>query len=246
MKKKHEQSIINIFKSLFEKKCREYGYKHVSTSLDGQDELLGADYIFSETTKFILVEFKYTDKEINSEKKKPLRKKLCERLRDNIKEDCDKFIKEGCDKLSLHLNCHFISFRKANHLYINNYVGRVCNPVFNIKVVGSNKDILVPEFINCLLKNGSHGLNFEQFEMYVKWLLCIARDDDGTIELIVYDDDSTNYMVECNNLNDLYEFILKLKGNKPNTPAPDEPAPDEPAPDEPINKNTRKNRRLKR
>ena len=60
MKRQHEQSIIDAFKKIFDLKCSQLGEDvYLSASLDGQDNHLGADYLFSLDTKFILIEFKY-------------------------------------------------------------------------------------------------------------------------------------------------------------------------------------------
>ena len=65
MKRQHEQSIIDVFKEIFSSKCKQLGENfHISASLDGQDNHLGADYLFSVKTKFILIEFKYEKKNI--------------------------------------------------------------------------------------------------------------------------------------------------------------------------------------
>jgi hypothetical protein len=67
MRKKHEQSVIDSFSNFFLTKGQSRGKTTNRLSLDGQDSILGADYIFTENSNFALVEFKYEDRDLKSE-----------------------------------------------------------------------------------------------------------------------------------------------------------------------------------
>ncbi len=102
MKKKHEKSIIDAFSSHFLKKGKSLGKNTNRFSLDGQDAILGADYIFTESTKFALVEFKYEEPDLMTEGGKELRHTLC------LKLEIEKI------RQNQSLQCHYIAWSKKN------------------------------------------------------------------------------------------------------------------------------------
>lgn len=228
MKRQHEQSIIDAFKEIFYLKCNQLGEAvYLSASLDGQDNHLGADYLFSLDTKFILIEFKYEKGDIKDEKNKLLRKCLCESF-DLEKEYIDK------DKFNKHIQCHFISwsdkYNNDRKIFIGNYAEFVCLPVFGIvtpckkNVQEKEASIFIEDFI---LSKQKIGLTFNDFNLYIEWLLetCSSLDSDNrSIELIISNPNNPTILSEFNNLHELNNFILELKRNnldsKPDYPKP--------------------------
>ena len=215
MKRQHEQSIIDVFKEIFSFKCKQLGEKfHISASLDGQDNHLGADYLFSVKTKFILIEFKYEKKNIKDEENKFLRKCLCEYF--NLE---NRYFYEN--EFNKHIQCHFISwsekFNSKREIFIGNYARFVCFPVFGIKtpckenIQEEKASIFIEYFI---LSEQKIGLSFDDFNSYIEWLLHVcSSSNSGPIELIIYHPDNPTKLVEFNNLNELNNFILELKRN---------------------------------
>lgn len=218
MERQHEQSIIDVFKEIFKLKCKELKSEIcISASLDGQDNWLGADYLFSSDAKFVLIEFKYEKKNIKDEKNKLLRKCLCESFQlGNEKFNENKFNK--------HIQCHFISWsEKSNNergIFIGNYAGFVCFPVFDIKTPCEENppkeeaSIFIEDFI---LSNQKIGLEFDDFNSYIEWLLKVCPSScGGPVELIIHHPKNPIKLLEFNNLNELNDFILELNRNNLN------------------------------
>jgi hypothetical protein len=117
MRRKHEQSVIDAFSNYFLKVGHQLGRQTNRFSLDGQDSVLGGDYIFTSNTNFALVEFKYEKGDLKAEGDKRLRKLLCEKL------DADEA------RLSQSLQCHFIAWSQkyiARNIYFNKYHAEIC------------------------------------------------------------------------------------------------------------------------
>jgi hypothetical protein len=119
MRKKHEQSVIDSFANYFLSKGRLLGKQVNRLSVDGQDSLLGADYIFTATTNFALVEFKYEENDLKSEGTKALRLKLCRMLDQNDL------------RLEQSLQCHFVAWsnkqQEIRQVFFNKYRTEICN-----------------------------------------------------------------------------------------------------------------------
>ncbi|MBN8411127.1 hypothetical protein [Halomonas litopenaei] len=77
MLRSHEQSIIDSFFDYFKMVVEDRGENLTRFSTDGQDSILGGDYIFTNSTKFVLTEFKYKEKGIKLEGKKERMLTLC-------------------------------------------------------------------------------------------------------------------------------------------------------------------------
>ncbi|NAX22745.1 hypothetical protein, partial [Vibrio sp. V39_P1S14PM300] len=98
LRRKHEDSVIEIFRKRVEKLARREKKTLISAPLDGQDRELGADFFITEGTRFAIFEFKYKVGDIVSENDKPLRKTLCETL-------------QGAKiPYNQHINCHYIAW----------------------------------------------------------------------------------------------------------------------------------------
>src|SRR4051794_31743466 len=94
----------------------EYGCRFHSFSFDGQDRDVGADYVLTDADRFAIVEFKYSESDLVSEKLKRRRLTLCQML-----ETRD-------DMRALHDFCHFISWSEARtkRIITNIYRHEIC------------------------------------------------------------------------------------------------------------------------
>lgn len=116
-KMKHEQELANIFRAHMASKSIDKGYQFHTFSLGGQDRDAGADYLLTDSDRFTLIEFKYSDKDLISENKKTRRLTLCQML--PIRPDME----------SLHDKCHFITYSDSSDgsIKTNIYRKQICN-----------------------------------------------------------------------------------------------------------------------
>lgn len=186
MKKKHERSIIDAFSNYFLSQGREYGRQTYRLSVDGQDSLLGADYIFTSNSKFALIEFKYESKDILAESKKELREEMCILL------------DQSPPRLRQSLECHYIAWSELTEtrkVHFNMYHPEVCNS----KIFQDSKILAPRPKTDCRLRaeelvdqflNGTIGSEYETFSNYTQWLLRIAGSEGGSIEVMLDNPDS--------------------------------------------------------
>jgi hypothetical protein len=137
-------------------------------AFNGSQDRKYADYFSSVNARNILIEFKEFREEIKAEKKKPLRRKLCENI-------------TSID-LDYSLDGHFISWRVPNKdnklsVKIDTYLPSVC-PMFDIEFQGSNEQGIV-QFVAKYLEF-EIGLNNDDFGKYVNTLSDIATGDSGS------------------------------------------------------------------
>ncbi len=195
LKRKHEQSVIDLFFRYLNKVADQRGKKCFYCSFDGQDRFIGADYLLTAATKFTVTEFKYDESGIASERNKPLRLEMCKRLEN---ED---------NRQNEHITCHFIAwssgfFQKTVHF--NQYSNEVCNRKVLGLLCGLNSGdptagerIDADVFINLFL-SGEIGLPFESFQSYINWLIKNPDNDDGDgpqefIELLLLDESRDDF-----------------------------------------------------
>lgn len=180
---KHEKSVENIFKDNFEEAAREKGYIYTSASLDGQDRLVGADYLFTTHASFSIVEFKYREGDLLSEVKKEKRLQLCKALHENAK------IRPS------HNKCHYAAWSnntKEIRIEANIYYNEVCNREFwgdSFRYIESaTVDTRQSEndFIDSFLE-GKEGASFSAFNEYMEWLLNLGDETNtnGYLELLI-------------------------------------------------------------
>jgi len=180
---KHEKSVENLFKDNFEQAARDKEYIYTSASLDSQDRLAGADYLFTTHNQYAIIEFKYREGDLLSEVKKEKRLQLCNALHNQ------KHIRP------LHEKCHFAAWsnnEKNITIETNIYFNEVCNKKF----WGSDFDhIDKPEtktridhnsFIDSFI-DGAEGSSFNDFNKYMIWLLKNAdeKNNNGYLELLI-------------------------------------------------------------
>lgn len=217
MRKRHEQSLIDAFSKHFLQIAKDRGRTALSLSLDGQDSVLGADYIFTEGTNFAMVEFKYEVVDLKAEGKKELRSALC------INLDREKF------RRNQSLQCHYIAWSEKQsekrEILVNKYYPEICNnDIFPHSILrNSNHDTssrvcadnLIYDFID-----GSIGSGFEIFNNYVNWLLSIAGKEGVGVEVMLDNPDSDQLdILEFNSLNLLNDWLFKNRPEAAQSPS---------------------------
>lgn len=215
MERKHEQSIIDGFFNQLFKIAKQNNRNLIRCSMDGQDSILGGDYIFTNNTKFVLAEFKYEASNLKSENKKTKRLNLCLNL----------------DKTELYRNlslkCHYIAWSEKRHtrtIFFNQYYSEICNQdIFgkdsNLKLLSSNVvKVTVDTIINDFF-NQNIGTNYFSFKKYIDWLLNLdSGGKTSSIEIILDNPDSQQFeLLDFNNLDSLKQWI---DINKPIPPEP--------------------------
>ncbi|RON08464.1 hypothetical protein BK659_13785 [Pseudomonas brassicacearum] len=183
IKFKHEKSVENLFKDSFEQAARNKDYIYTSASLDSQDRLVGADYLFTDHTQYAIIEFKYREGDLPSEVKKKKRLELCNALyqQKNIRP--------------LHDKCHFAAWSDASNkitIETNIYFNEVCNEsfwgdafkhvAFPDKTTRKEQNDFIDSFID-----GEEGGSFADFNQYMKWLLNLGdqTNTNGYLELLI-------------------------------------------------------------
>lgn len=210
MKRKHEQSVIDSFSRYMERSASDSGRQVTRCSLDGQDTVLGADYIFTNHTKILMVEFKYEKSDIEHEAKKPRRLKLCRIL------DAEDI------RRKLSLQCHYVAWSevieidlaKKRGVNFNAYYAEVCNQAIFGKSSGLMRERahdglmlkaqhLVEDFLS-----GGLGTDFVNFERYTDWLMSLEGSGEAGIELIVdHPDRGELLLMEFSSVGDLKTWL---------------------------------------
>jgi hypothetical protein len=188
---KHEQAVADAFNRSLSRKAAKFGRNIHSLALDGQDRDAG-DYLLTDESKFALIEFKYTDADINLENKKPRRLRLCRLLEANA------------GMTALHDQCHFIAWMQLpeQDVRLNIYRHEVCN----CKIFGAgcgltcaapsfDSRVLASQFANELFgTTGTRTLSLAEFERYLAWLMGIAsQSGKRTLEIVVDDDQADDF-----------------------------------------------------
>ncbi|PWE37894.1 hypothetical protein C9I50_25025 [Pseudomonas prosekii] len=191
-------------------------------SLDGQDTVLGADYLFTNHTKILMVEFKYEKSDIKHEADKPRRLKLCRIL--DVEDSWR----------SLSLECHYVAWSEVNEINsarrrgvnFNAYYAEVCNQEIFGKQSGLMRkrphdglmlkaEHLVEDFLS-----GDLGTDFVTFERYTDWLMSLEGSGESGIELIVdHPDGGELLLMEFTSVGDLKTW-LDSSNYEPPKPTP--------------------------
>lgn len=207
MRKKHEQSVIDSFAEHFLSKGKLLGKQVNKLSVDGQDSLLGADYIFTATTNFALVEFKYEENDLKSERTKELRFKLC------------KMLDQNGPRLEQSLQCHFVAWsnkeQEIRKVIFNKYRSEICNkeifPQSILKRTTPDKSTRVSanKLINDFF-DGKIGTSFDNFNNYIKWLLKLCDKEGTNIEVMLDNPDSNELeILEFSSLELLNTWLIR-------------------------------------
>ncbi|HDR9064461.1 TPA: hypothetical protein QDB03_006154 [Burkholderia vietnamiensis] len=203
----HEQSFADIFNAFMRSKALEYGCRFHSFSLDGQDRDTGADYVLTDSDRFSIVEFKYSQGDLVSEKYKPRRLTLCQQL---LHRD---------DMRALHDRCHFISWAEGDlrEVKTNIYRNEICTqavfgsacglPALNpTAATRAAAGVFAQDFFG---KNGAKSLSLMEFESYVAWVLTeTSASTNSTIELVAHNPTSNDLaLVRLNSLAEAQEWV---------------------------------------
>ncbi|WP_157958992.1 hypothetical protein [Salinicola endophyticus] len=217
LRKNHEQSIIDGFFDHFKNIADQHGENLTRCSSDGQDKLLGGDYIFTNHTRFVLAEFKYEEKDIKSEKKKTGRLNLCKNLDRHER------------RLQQSISCHFIGWSTRQHdrsVEFNKYYHEVCNTfifpqtkALRQKAPNYNErrkaDMLIKDFLD-----GNIGATYKAFELYIEWLLKLEGGGTNSVELLTRDPTSKSMrMIDFNSVKELkiwLDYIRPSQARKNN------------------------------
>jgi len=185
LKRSHEDSMSDVFKSRLGKVARQNGKVHLPFPLDGQDRDLAADLLVAGSTRFCLVEFKSSKNKIKTEKNKDLSLMLCKALPKSLINS------------NVHRKSHFIGWANGNPpqgTILNVYEYEVCNnfvwenEFFVNDIPNDNEAINDIDFSEKFF-NQTLGANDQEFIAYISWLLDGGSNDPGgdtsQIELII-------------------------------------------------------------
>lgn len=183
MKYSHEKSVENLFKENFSQAAISRGNVHIAASLDGQDRLVGADYLFTDSTTYAIVEFKNRESNLKSEAHKVKRHLLCQGLYFDL------------DALVAHKKCHFAAWgegQAAISIESNIYYNEICNADFwgprfeYIDSADCTTRMTENDFIDRFLR-GDEGAAIQEFDAYIAWLLRLGDDSNtnGYLELLI-------------------------------------------------------------
>jgi hypothetical protein len=211
LNKRHEQSVIDGFFNYFQRVAASSQRKLVRCSMDGQDAIYGADYVFTDNSRFVLAEFKYEERNLVSEGEKPRRLKLCSLL------DGDEMRRKQS------MLCHYIAWSTARHskrlVDFNRYYPEICNKAIfgdgaDLLEMEADKhsrkqaDALIGEFLSQNI-----GATYYTFKKYTEWLYAIEADGEGTMELMLDNPDSQQ--LELIDFRSLQDMKLWLDRHKP-------------------------------
>lgn len=163
-----EDSLKAIFGTQFESACRYFGGMDVIMPLNGLDQFLNADTLFSTFDKFFIVEFKSYRSSLKAENKKPSACQIC----------CGLPVSPGI--IPLHDACHFAMWGNMGPqlLYGNYDIYRrcVCHTSILPDCDGAAASMLspIPKHFKYLARSAGlnqAGLNADDFMVYLGWLL---------------------------------------------------------------------------
>jgi hypothetical protein len=164
----NEPGVIDAFNDYMREAAAANGVTYRPFAFGSGDRDL-ADYLLSSESRYVLVEFKDSDDDLNSERKKPKRLKLCKAL------ECEP------STAKLHDRCHFISWagRRDDALRLNIYRHEVCNCKRMGKDCGlaqeepnKNERIGADTFAQSFFaKLSTRGVEFATLRGYVDWVV---------------------------------------------------------------------------
>lgn len=218
---KHEQAVIDSFNVFFKHRAMALGRNVRSFSLDGQDVLVGADYLLSDHSRFALIEFKFSQSEIADEEKKQRRLRLCRELESNR------------EMRVLHDQCHFIAWAEMPELQgrCNVYRHEVCNRLVfgtdcGLQASSPQDDArtYASEFAGQFFGGTpSRSLGLDEFELYLAWVLRTPSESTRqSLELLTYDEHSNDCaMVVLPSVRAAYDWMQQQRLS----PSPSWPSP---------------------
>ena len=213
----HEQSSADIFRDFIKEQALVKGCRFHAFSLDGQDRDAGADYVLSDSDRFAIIEFKYAEQNLISEKYKTRRLTLCQELLNRQ------------DMTDYHDKCHFITWSESDSGLIktNIYRKEICNK----SIFGESCGLVnpLPSQASQVSANafaddffGSQGLrslSLHEFETYLAWVLTeTSASTKSTVELLARNPNTNELSVK--RLNSIAEAQEWVKDNIPPPPRP--------------------------
>lgn len=210
----HEQSSADIFRDFIKEQALMKGCRFHAFSLDGQDRDAGADYVLSDSDRFAIIEFKYSEKNLISEKHKPRRLTLCQKLLNRQ------------DMTDYHDQCHFITWSELGSGLIktNIYRKEICNISIFGESCGLTKTSPNQVSANTFADDffGSQGLcslSLHEFETYLGWVLTeTSASTKSTVELLARNPNTNELSVK--RLNSIAEAKTWVKDHIPKPPKP--------------------------
>jgi hypothetical protein len=204
---KHEQSFADEFNAFMRSKALQYGCGFHSFSLDGQDRDAGADYLITDSNRFAIVEFKYTQNDLVSEKHKLRRLTLCRELQNRV------------DMRAYHDACHFVSWTESSsgQVRTNIYRHEICTQ----RVFGRESGLSAQEPIgntwvsaatfarDFFRQGGGRSLSLAEFEGYIAWVLTeTSASTTSTLELMAHNPNSNDLvLVRLNSIAQAQEWV---------------------------------------
>lgn len=215
----HEQSLADRFNAFMQNQGKARGIDVHAFSLDGQDRDAGADYLLMDTTRFALVEFKYSEVHLVSEAHKPRRRVLCQKLalQSNMR--------------ALHDRCHFVAWTEppSSNVRVNVYRQEICTTrVFNQSFGFPDDDLLLAKsdagtFAERFLGQSTlNTLTYSEFRAYVAWVLTeTSGSKKSTIELVASNVDATELsLIRFSSIDEAHSWLLTLRPSPKPRPRP--------------------------
>lgn len=184
--------------------------------MDGQDAIYGGDYIFTDNTRFMLVEFKYEIDDLGSEKKKPRRLTLCTSLKR------EEFYKK------ISLKCHYIAWsdlgkHQSRTVLFERYYLQICNqnifgPMSDLS--NTTPDISKSKNANALFDSfldRDVGATYYEFKTYTNWVSGLSKSGGVTEMELILDDPSSNQL-KLLEFSSIQQFKLWMEYHSKNEP----------------------------
>jgi hypothetical protein len=229
-----ESAAIEQFSKWFTAQAVPHKMNLLHLPLSGQDEDVGADSLFTDATRFTLVEFKYSAAQLADETDKEKRKTLCQELA-QVK---------GQPK-AWHKQCHFICWTEGDKVAalngsaalktkLNVYSNQICHAgVFpdcgNLAKAAVTSTTMSAEKFSREYFQGKHSLEWNDFDQYLKWLLKIAGSAATSLQVIVHEPGRTLKLYHCSSLEALRKWVKRRKPKPAQLPAGEDPE-DPPSP----------------
>lgn len=204
---KHEQSLADLFRDFMRNRAPEYGCRFHAFSLDGQDRDAGADYVLTDSDRFAIVEFKYSERDLVSEGAKLRRLTLCEQL------------EVRGDMRALHDRCHFVSWGDGPNQCVmtNIYRHEICTQAvfghgcgLSSRTASVVSRTLASQFAqDFFAPTGTRSLSLAEFETYVQWVLTeTSASTKSTLELVAHNPFSNDLaLVRLNSLSEARDWV---------------------------------------
>lgn len=215
-----EQSVIDVFNKFMAKQAQNRGQLFGYVPLNGQDRHVLADYLLTNESMFTLVEFKYSQAELQSEARKARSLSLC------------RFLEGDAGMRALHDRCHYAAWMQTPELraQLNIYRHQICNcevfgPTCGLKSTSPLFTNLVDagEFARSFFEEPStRTLTIDEFDVYVKWLMeKVGGNATSTLELLVQNEDSANCdFIRFASVRALHNWFQDRKPGQKHIPAP--------------------------